>query len=73
MTVYKCIRFTPIFKKVCDQVSHRHLLFKMRCQFGIVGGDLDWFKSYLSDRRQRVVLYGVESDWVSVTSGVPQG
>ena len=61
------------FEKAFDKVSHRHLLLKMRCQFGIVGGDLDWFQSYLSDRHQRVVLYGVESDWVSVKSGVPQG
>ena len=61
------------FQKAFDQVSHRHLLLKMRRQFGIVGADLDWFSSYLSGRQQRVVLYGVESDWVSVSSGVPQG
>ena len=45
----------------------------MRPQFGIAGGDLEWFQSYLSDRHLRVVLYGVESDWVPVTSGVSQG
>ena len=31
------------------------------------------FKSYLSHRRQRVVLNGVEFNWADVLAGVPQG
>ena len=34
---------------------------------------LDWFTSYLSDRKQRVVAEGMESSWLNVSSGVPQG
>ena len=34
---------------------------------------LQWFASYLSKRYQRVVLDGAFSDWLTVTSGVPQG
>lgn len=61
------------FHKAFDCVSHKLLLYKMSNLFGIQGADLLWFNSYLSDRQQRVVMGGIESDWVSVPSGVPQG
>ena len=40
---------------------------------GLSEGLLRWFKSYLSHRRQRVVLNVVESNWADVLEGVPQG
>ena len=61
------------FHKAFDSVSHNLLLHKMSAFFGFHGVELRWFSSYLTDRKQRVVLSGVESDWVSVSSGVPQG
>ncbi|KAI8498329.1 hypothetical protein Bbelb_242730 [Branchiostoma belcheri] len=33
----------------------------------------DWFSSYLSDRKQRVVIQGATSAWKSPLAGVPQG
>ena len=40
---------------------------------GISGNLLLWFRSYLSDRRQRVVLPGAESAWKLIRAGVPHG
>ena len=34
---------------------------------------LDWFTNYLHDRKQRVVVEGSSSSWLSLNSGVPQG
>ncbi|MCG8430166.1 MAG: hypothetical protein MJA29_03225, partial [Candidatus Omnitrophica bacterium] len=41
--------------------------------FGIEGSALDWFASYLEDRRQAVVLSGNESECRKLQYGVPQG
>ena len=40
---------------------------------GVFGSVLKWFKNYLSNRKQRVVLPGITSDWVYILAGVPQG
>ena len=41
---------------------HRGLLAKLST-IGVEGNLLNWFASYLSDRKQRVVIEGVHSDW----------
>ena len=47
---------------------------KCKCSKPEVSGEvLDWFKNYLSGRKQRVVLPGAVSDWTSIKAGVPQG
>ena len=55
-----------------DKVWHKGLLAKLK-QIGVTGKVLNLLESYLSNRRQRVVIDGVYSDQVSVTAGVPQG
>ena len=58
--------------KAFDKVWHKGLLHKLR-GIGCSEKILLWFSSYLSDRRQRVVLNGIFSDWMTVFAGVPQG
>ena len=60
------------FSKAFDKVSH-HFLIRKLSRLGIAGNLLTWFKSYLSDRYQRVTLQGCYSDRLEVFSGVPRG
>ena len=58
--------------KAFDRVWHEGLLLKLEAA-GISGNLLLWFRSYLTNRKQRVVLPGAESDWTYIRAGVPQG
>ena len=55
-----------------DKVWHKGLLAKLR-QIGVGGNFYETLASYLSNRRQRVVIEGVYSNELPVTPGVPQG
>ena len=61
-----------IFCKAFDRVWHKGLLFTLQ-NVGISGCLLQWFSSYLSGRKQRVVIPGASSDWANIQAGVPQG
>ena len=41
--------------------------------YGFNGSLLKWVMSYLSGRKQRVSISGSLSEWLPVTSGIPQG
>ena len=60
------------FAKAFGTVPHKRLICKLEA-FGITGKILGWIKAFLHERRQRVVLGEVTSDWSRVASGVPQG
>ena len=58
--------------KAFDRVWHKGLLYKLKLK-GIDETLLQWLASYLSNRKQRVVIPGACSEWVAITAGVPQG
>ena len=59
-------------KKAFDTVNHKILLQKLE-HYGIRGMLLNWFESYLTDRKQYVFYNGVSSDLKTISCGVPQG
>lgn len=58
--------------KAFDKVWHDALLCKLK-HIGIEGSLYSWLASYLSNRKQRVVISSISSEWKSVNAGVPQG
>lgn len=60
------------FSKAFDKILHSRLLGKI-AKFGFDEPLIQWFKSYLTDRSQFVVIGSGRSRKVTPTSGVPQG
>jgi len=58
--------------KAFDKICHQHLFHKLY-HYGIRGNLLEWLKDFLTDRSQRVLVNGEQSDSANVKSGVPQG
>ena len=60
------------FSKAFDKVDHEGLILKLE-HLGIRNSLLNWIRSFLIGRNQRVVVEGKESSPTKVLSGVPQG
>ena len=58
--------------KAFDTLKHDLLLKKLN-HYGIRGLPLSLISSYLSNRKQKVMVNGVESDYLPLVIGVPQG
>jgi len=67
-----CIGVFIDLAKAFDTLDHKILLAKLE-HYGVRGLALQWFKSYLSDRKQYVIINGVSSELKNVSFGVPQG
>ena len=51
---------------------HAILLGKLKL-YGVCSQSLNWFRSYLSDRKQQTFIDGVPSDFCNITCGIPEG
>ena len=60
------------FQKAFDKVPHQRLILKLKSH-GMGNSIINWIEQWLTDRKQRVVVDGEVSSWMSVLSGVPQG
>ena len=60
------------FEKTFDTVNHNILLGKL-AHYGVRGIANNWFKTYLTNRKQHVTVSGQKSDNALIEFGVPQG
>ena len=51
----------PDFNKAFDKVAHEKLLLKLH-HYGIRGDTLKWIKDFLDNRKQAVVINGINSE-----------
>ena len=55
-----------------DKVVHEKLLLKLQ-HYGIRGDTLKWIKGFMDNRKQAVVINGIDSEKIPASSGVTQG
>ena len=68
---YRCGIFIDL-RKAFDTVNHSILLTNIE-HYVVRGIALEWFKSYLNNRKQYVYINGETSHLKYITCGVPQG
>jgi hypothetical protein len=56
-----------------DTIDHRILIDRLSNTYGIKGTALDWFRSYVSNRTQSIIINETVSEKKTLKYGVPQG
>ena len=59
------------YSKAFDRAPNKRLLTKIS-GYGIKENVLNWIGDFLRNRKQRVIVNGISSDWRNITSGIPQ-
>jgi len=60
------------YAKAFEHVDHSIVIRKL-CKLGVPDILVRWICSFLQNRFQRVKLYRIFSDWLSLNGGMPQG
>ncbi len=60
------------YSKAFDMVNHNLLLAKLK-SLGFMDHSIDWFQSYLGGRMQCISENNINSSWIKINNGVPQG
>ena len=60
------------YSKAFDKAPHNRLLTKISW-YRIKGNVLSWIGDFLRNRKQRVLVNGISSEWRNITKGIPQG
>ena len=61
------------FSAAFETIDHRILLHRLETRFGFAGEVLQWFSSYLANRKQYVSVASNDSSVTTPICGVPQG
>ena len=67
-----CAALFVDLSKAFDTLDH-HLLLERLHEIGFDYSTCSWFRDYLSDRQQSVKLGSYQTEFLTVTNGVPQG
>ena len=59
-------------EKAFDKIPHKSLINKL-FSYGLNKDIISWIEAFLNNRKQRVRIKDIFSDWVPVWSGMPQG